>query len=487
VSYNPQSEILILQSARPPATAGGSDSMLGLPIRNQDMLRRLMLLALGLTILPFAILTIFSNPAYDDYCFAVRSMRLGFIEAQKSAFNTRFGRYFSTALLSWDLNFSGYHVFAFLFILLTLAAIYFLVAALLDSSATRLDKLIAAALVTALFSNQMPDITEGYYWLSGSVTYQLASILTLFLFALAIRALKGGKRSNLALVGCGLLIIAIVGCNETSMALLLFLLTGITVKAFSIRSTARWAWVALLGVAMLCALVVILAPGNAVRGSYYPNKHRLFFSLGFALIQEARYLLKWITNPALVLSTILFVPIAGKLLRKSNLVKNQLRIHPLTALLFLLGLVFLGFFPAYWSTGLLGQLRTVNTVYLFFLIGWFLNVCFWVEYFERRRPDQKWELPTYAYIICLTLVPLTLVLTNNTKAAFADLAGGRAYTYDQQRRKRNAQFEQCAQEHTKCEFTPISALPLTTANPYFETNFDCEAWYWELKGQTAKP
>ena len=115
--------------------------MLGLPIRNHDMLRRLMLLALGLTILPFAILTIFSNPAYDDYCFAVRSMRLGFIEAQKSAFNTRFGRYFSTALLSWDLNFSGYHVFAFLFILLTLAAIYFLVAPLLDSSANRLARL----------------------------------------------------------------------------------------------------------------------------------------------------------------------------------------------------------------------------------------------------------------------------------------------------------------------------------------------------------
>jgi hypothetical protein len=232
----------------------------------------------------------------------------------------------------------------------------------------------------------------------------------------------------------------------------------------------------------VCAAVVIIAPGNAVRGSHFPERHRLFFSLGQSLIEASRYLVKWLVNPAFVLSTILYIPVADRFSDRTELLKRHFYSHPFTSLLLLLIMIFLGFFAPLWSMGLVGPERTMNQVYFLFLLGWFINISVWVGYLKEKHGLEIPGLPVYVYLICLPLIALALLVSNNTKAAIKDLVSGRAFHYDQVMRERRTQFEQCARAGiTNCPVKKYDDLPETTSNPYFEIVFRCDEQYWKMR------
>jgi hypothetical protein len=444
-----------------------------------------------LSLLPFLLLTVFCNPALDDYCYAAGTLKYGFFNAQSDQFNNWSGRYFSTAILCLNPivfgHFSGYKLAALLIILLTFLSVFFFVTGLLKSSASFAERVIAASFITSLFSNNAPDITEAYYWMPGSISYQLPNILILFMLALVIKASDSAGIIQAGLLTlCSILIIAIVGSSETSMIFLLFLLCTVMTKAFLMKSKNRRLWLLLFVITSLCSCVVIFAPGNAVRSHNFPDNHRLFFSVGMALVQEIRFIVIWVSAPAFVLSTMLFVPIAARLAAKTRLLKDHLYIHPYSSTVLLFALVFFGFFPTFWAIGMLGQYRTVNTAYLFFILGWFINVVIWVGYFKEKGKEMKLELPVYVYWICLPLIALALLSTNNTKSAFTDLIDNRAYHYDQEMSSRHLQFERCAREKRgDCQIQTISDLPETVANFDYVTKINCEEEYWQLKTASA--
>jgi hypothetical protein len=467
--------------------------MLGRLTSNKTALRTLILLALLLSIVPFLILTFFCHPAFDDFCNTANAIGRGFIEWQVDMYNNSFGRYFLTAILYFNPlvfgSFAGYKAFALLIILLTFVSIFSFVDALLNSSFSRVDKLIAASFLMALFCNQMPEVTEAYYFMSGAMVYQLPTIMSLFFFALVIRARDKSKRVKLLLwlLSC-ILVVAIVGSSETSMLILALLVFAITITMWIAKSAQRWPWLVFLIVTIVCGAVVILAPGNAIRGSNFPGRHRFFYSLGMSLRQEFSFLLIWFSNFAFVLGTFFFIPVATKLADRIPGFKH-LRVHPLISSLLLLLLVFLGLFPAYWNMGMMAQHRTVTTAYFFFLIGWFINIVIWMDHLKRKRGFTPAKLPDYVYVIGVPLLLCTLLFTNNTKVAIADLVRGRAYRYDQAIKKRYVQFEQCAREGNvdNCAVERITDLPTTITNPYYETQVECEKLFWKAKAQSSSP
>jgi hypothetical protein len=442
-------------------------------------------------LLPFLILSAFSNPAFDDYCHAAGVLKFGFFRAQSYAFNGWSGRYLANLLLGLtpytfdDLigNFTVYKAVAVAIIILTFASVFAFVAVLLNSGASLGEKLVAAGLITALFSNNMPDVTEGYYWMPGSVSYQLPNILTLFLFAAAIKAPECSRViKGILLTLSAILTVAIVGSSETSMCFLLFAVGLVTWKVLRAGGRNRRQWLMLFGLAVVCACVVISAPGNAIRSSHFPDKHRLFFSLGMSLLQAGRFIGGWVLNPAFGLSTIIFITIAWKLAPGNSLLKNRLHLHPFSSLAVLLVFVLLGLFPPYWATGSLGQYRSVNTAYFFFLIGWVINVAVWVSYFREKRVGWGLDLPGYFYPVVLLLVSAALSLTNNTRSAFTDLIHYRAYRFDRAVRLRHSQLEGCARSRVAdCQIQGITELPDTVSNPYLATEIGCAKEYWEVR------
>src|SRR5262249_37507572 len=150
--------------------------------------------------------------------------------------------------------------------------------ALLRSSITRWDKLVAATFLLALFSNQTPNLPEAYFWMVGAVTYQLGCILTLFFFTTVIRSRgKSGSARLLLTLFAGLLIVTIVGSNEIVMLVLLLIVVPITILTLKNKSTDRWHWLAYTVIALICATIVVTAPGNIARGSLFPDRHRFFY------------------------------------------------------------------------------------------------------------------------------------------------------------------------------------------------------------------
>lgn len=459
---------------------------------DKSRLKKLTLLALLLSIVPFLILAFFCHPAYDDFCSAVGTLKAGFIEWQRVMYVGITGRYFNMAILYFSpLNagsFVGYKVLALLIILLLFVSIFYFLDALFKSNIGLLDKLIGAGFLLAVFSNQMPDVTEAYYLMTARNAYQLPNVLTLFFFALVLRSSEKSKRAQrLVTILCCFLIFAIVGCSENAMLILALFVFPITINLWLEKSEQRGTWLIFSIVVIVCAGIVIAAPGNVVRTQLFPGRHRLFYSLGMSLRQEVSFLLIWCSNFAFVLGTFFFIPVAARLSDRIPFLRH-LRFHPLICTLLLLLLVFLGLFPSYWTMGMMGQHRTVNAVYFFFLIGWFINIVIWVDYLQRKRGLVFARLPAYVYVIGVPLLLCTLSLTNNTRVAIADLVRGRAYSYHKAVNERYEQFKQCAREgHVdNCPVQTVSDPPPTITNPYYETEFGCQEEYWKLQVELSR-
>jgi uncharacterized protein DUF6056 len=452
--------------------------------------KKLFAVCLFLSLTPYLLLTVFTHPAYDDYTWAVLFQMRGFLRTQAHLYVTYIGRYFSTALVTLSPvsfgSMGAYKAVTFAIVLLTGVSIFTFVNSALKQSVSQLDKLMVSAFLWALFSNQTPDITEAYFWVTSDLVYQVGGILTLFFFALILKTESGSRRS--AAVGTfagGFLIAAIIGCNEVSMLVIDLLIFVIAATAWIKKSNRRWQWTAFIVVATICSLVVILAPGNAVRSSFYPNHGRFFFSIGMSVLQEARFLSTWLTNGAFMLATILFIPAASVLTKRVEILQ-RIRIHPFLATAVLLLMVFLGFFPAYWGMGMMGQHRTVNTVFFLFISGWFICLASWIDYLRSSYGWVLPPLPRFSYFIGLPLIFLSLCATNNTKEAIGDLISLRAYRYEQKATSRDEWLRTCANKADQvCSKPPISDLPSSITSPYFEDIGPAELRYWQLQAARA--
>jgi hypothetical protein len=464
-------------------------------VLNQARLKLLALATLLLSNLPFPILALFCHPAFDDYDFTSRAMTLGFFRWEKVIYTTVTGRYFSMFLLYFNpLKFGGivgFKTATFLTVPILFVAAFAFINAFLQSTVTLADKLILSAFFVGLFSNQMPEITEMYYVMTSRISYLLPSILTLVFFALVLTASKKTKRIRLALqILAGVLIFAIVGASEISMLVLALLIFSVTINLWLDKQKESWIWLVFSIVTMACSAIVILAPGNTVRSAMFDSgQHRFIYSVGMSVRQELSFLIIWCSNLSFLFSTLLFIPLAANLSDRIAFFKH-VRFHPLVCSLLLLLLVFFGFFPAYWSMGMMGQFRTVNTVYFFFLIGWFLNIAIWIDYLKRKRNFEFAQLPNYVYVISVPIILAALLFTNNTRPAFGDLARGRAYRYDKAVYQRSVELRQCIRADIfvkNCPMVSISDLPTTITKPYYETEFDMERYYWRIIEWRANP
>jgi len=460
------------------------------PTGNPSLLKKLALGIILFSVAPFLILTIWTRPAYDDWVMTQAALTAGFFGAQKVSYFGWTGRYTATALLSanplvWD-SFSGYRLIGLVLIVFTFVALYAFITAIFKRHFSRLERVLGAAFLLALFTNQTPDVTEAYYWMTGAVTYQGGCIFGLsFLSALIAACRSSGTRRLLASVIAGVLLILTIGSNETVMFVMWAVMLPVAIFKFIERHEDRWLVAGFVLLTAICSAVVILAPGNAVRSSWMTGSHRFFYSLKMSLLQEIRFIVTWIGNVSFILATIFLVPIAAAIRNKIPVLIPISR-APILLSAWLLLLIFIGMFPAYWVTGNMGQHRTVNTVYFFFLIAWFLNVVAWVGYFGARGA-LNFKLPRYVWAFGLPVVLSGLLFLNNTRTAFVDLLSLRAYHYAQAVDQKRQLFRTCMMAQlSDCSTQPIANPPETITNPYYELQPSAETSFWRFKAKAAR-
>jgi hypothetical protein len=458
----------------------------------------LLLLLIGL--LPFLILSFFANPTYDDFCLSAMARQEGLSHVVLYHYNQTGGGLFSFIFFSLNPlvfgSFFGYKLVVFAIIALTFIAIHVMVNAIFHLTLPRLDQWIFSLIVTLLFFQQMPVITNCIYWATGALSYQLPNIISLLALSAAIHVVRfdTGKIRKGLLTGSALLLTFIsVGTNVPNMLLLTLLLGIITAVSFKNDWEHKWLWFSMLALAVIGVVISLAAPGNLARSTNFPERQQFFRSLILSSAQIIRFVGKWLSNIAFILATLLYVPIAARLTDRSHLFKNHFYVHPSVGIAFLLVILYVGFFPAYFAMGYLYQHRTVNVSYFWFLLCWFLNIQIAVSYLMKRGAVVIERLPNYFNYLAVPVIVIALLTTGNTGAAFYDLLSKDALYYNRELETRYRLIEsECSGKQTPCVLDPVVHKPTTlffldiSANANDRRNV-CFGEYFQLNEVRLKP
>ncbi len=447
----------------------------------------LFLALLALFLCLHAYLARYSHPMADDLKYAQKDISTGLLNASIWEYQNWNGRFASNVLvllnpIRW--GFDALDIYRFVpcvLFALTLASCFLFLGTMPRPKPLHGWALAGAIVWTALYAHGMPDIGEGFYWYTGSVTYQFASVLVLIGAAMVVTAVRG-QRWWLIYAAIPILVFA-QGCNEVIMELLVVAGLLVIIRSFKHKYAIRlppWILLTTLGIG---AAIMILAPGNEGRGAHFPLQHKLLHSLWMSGLQTVRFAATWILSGSLVLFSSLWIIHHDRLAERIPLIAHGFGIKPWMTFSLLLGLIFLCVFPAYWSTGILGQHRTVNVAYFFFLPLWFLNLSALIRHFPSLRLNWREPARSRITIVLLLLVIIDFGSTGNSANALFDFHLGRAERSDIQLQARYALLNAAARTEDRIAEVPLIVDPpkslyvLDLRKPDFLVNTDYAAWF----------
>lgn len=409
-----------------------------------------LLLALILTLSPFLYLARYNHPSADDFCYTSKANYLGFAATQADHWNTWSGRFTATAILSiFKLdhnNLFGYRLLpVLLFISFGFSILFFLKSLFPKTSIYDIWALSFAIFFLYIF--KAPNITEAFYWLSGSVTYQVASILTLFLFSVILALLDQNVKWKiyfLTVLG-SLMGILIVGLNEVSLFYLCSILfLWIAIKVY-LTSKIDWGFIIIVTTTILAASVSIAAPGNYMRIDNTTNadQFNLSFSISSSIELALNAIITWL--PLMLLMVIIFWGSFNRIAFQTKDYYNTVRIrgfHIIALIILLFAFMVAGYFPTFWTQGGEPPSRTVNVILLLFLFGSVGIILLSLKVFGEKinLPKAHFLIKTIAVGIIFSYIYL---FTNNIKSAYKDIAYRKALNYDKEMKERYRVLENC--------------------------------------------
>jgi hypothetical protein len=237
--------------------------------------------------------------------------------------------------------------------------------------------LLASLCFVCVYLLGMMSPASGLYWMAGAFTYQTANVLFLVTLGLMLRLRDRQKSSSKYSMLFSVLLLVLViaiGANETAMlAIIGAVLLGVLVHIRSGRAIL-WPWMAMLAVSLLCFDVVYFSPGNAIRAAEFTLRHDLSRSISGSLSVGINILWIWISNPVLIVSSMLAPFAVIRLMQQSGrsfAVSGRL-VAALLLCTFAMPVVLQ--FPAWWAMGGWPPARTVDAIYFLFLLSWFMTL-----------------------------------------------------------------------------------------------------------------
>jgi len=361
-----------------------------------------MLVAVSLAVLlVFAMLAQYSHPSSDDFCMASGVNEHGLIPYLWQHYFEWSGRYTGNALYAiypvmFGL-FEGYKFIPVLVMLALLSATAFFLSTSFRVSIYARPVLLSSLCFVCVYLLGMMSPASGLYWMAGAFTYQTANILFLVILALMtglIDRQKDSKNYCKLLAVLLLVMVLAIGTNETSM----LVLNGLALLGLVVHLRTGWVilkpWLVILVIAMLCFSIVYLSPGNAIRAADFPLRHDLSRSINGSLTVGMKILWLWLSNPVLMVTSMLAPLAIASLLQLSGRVFIVSRTMIVAMMLCTFVMPFLLQFPAWWSMGGWPPARTVDAIYFIFLVSWFLTIA---AFTIRYRSKGKWEFLMQPY------------------------------------------------------------------------------------------
>ncbi|MDT8411755.1 MAG: DUF6056 family protein [Vicingaceae bacterium] len=401
----------------------------------------ILLIVASILILPFIVISFFTNPSVDDYSFYEFSENLGYWGAQKFWYTSWTGRYFSSAILAahpmWLKASFLYKIYPIIFIGLFLFSVYRMAKTFLRNNLSKMSLFLVSITLFLWCFNSMPSIVQGVYWLPGSVTYLLPLILLLFFGTNIFNILKLQFQPLLKhhLINL-LLIMAICGSNETIMLILLLIMCFVLGYELIFNKTINKIILVYTLWTFVCFLIVYFAPGNEVRNRGFEDteRHQLLFTIINSFSSTVDYIKYWVKDFSTIISSTLLLLIFFKESKKE--IKNLYKIGYIILSSF--ALIIISFFAAFWATGRTPPDRTLNVTFWVFIIFW--TIClYYLALFIRKKINLKSSsLNMLVLVSSLLLFGSFFIQKNNVQLVVYDLFTGKAYQYNkdfQQREK----------------------------------------------------
>jgi hypothetical protein len=415
-----------------------------------------LLFFLLLAILPYCYLSFFANPSADDFSLSGQAQQNDFFHLMYHNYFFWNGRYISNIFIYLNpIRFGSFIIYKsvpFLMIGLLVLVNFSLVKQILNEGR---NNLIFSLVLTLLYLHNMPIISEGIYWFTGSVIYLLGIIILLFYLSVLIKTVRGDAKWNVFFL-CLLLFLA-CGFNEVLTLLIVFLL-GVVAYVFYKNNLPKKR---LIGFQFLFSIafasIMIFSPGNSFRQEFYENTHNFFHSFLYSFLQTGRFSFTWITSIPLISASFLYFSINKKMTEKAKLFQRSFYLSRWMSVSLLFLIIFICVFPPYWATGVLGQHRTLNVAYLFFLIIWFINLTVWYNYYQKKL---AFSLTKNIERILFGFLVVGLLITSNGYGALSDVFSGSAKDYNDQMNSRYKKLKMSKRERNKTIiFSPIQDPP----------------------------
>jgi len=419
-------------------------------------------------ILPFAALFFFNHPSADDWGLSENTKIRGFLDTQQHYYNNWTGKYFSNALLSFNpLYFNslfGYKMLTLFLMLLFIYVLYALISELTGKALNFKEKFLMTLSIIFLYLYAMPSLSQSFYWLTASVVYQLG-ILMIMLFLLLYAKITNPQDTSsekLLTFLSVLLLIAIAGCSEMAMVTGVLMISLLVISKLITERKINGRLILFAITTALSSYVLLSAPGNSIRGSQYPDSHKLMPSLITTFSTMTDYLFSWIFLTPLIFITILIIPVLYKLIKNSGKKPVSIFVNPLYTSVALLGVLFVLFFTPVWSLGRSPFNRTVNIIYFVFLIGWFYNIVVLIYTLSKKFDMNVAGISKIVYVLALIISIMFLLKKNNVKNAYTDLLRGSAVRYNNEL---NARYDFL--EKTSSDSLTVKSLVNTPRTIFF--------------------
>jgi len=443
-------------------------------------------------LLPYFLLFAYCHPSGDDFSYAILGSKQGIFPALIDEYNLWNGRYFSNVFVlknplifrnSW---LSIYRICLLGIFLSTIISIFLFLNYFFKKVLNRRAILIITLLFILLNLFQMPVLSEGTYWYTGVVTYQLANCFTLvyFIGLHHFSLCKNGLSKILLFIILFFSILLLAGFNEVEMLLLVAFHVLIVVIQWRNKLANRAWFFGFLIASLIGFCLVYFAPGNKVREAYFIGEsHRLGYSVLQTFLQMIRFSFDWTFNGVLILLSYIYLSFSQFVVFFSNLLRKHFFVNRWIAFITLIGVLFLSIFPAYWSTGILGQHRTVNVAYFYFIILWFINLTVWSDVFINAEIFGNVQIKKIALIVSI----LYIGFSNNSFTAWKDLISHDANNFNMQLNNRYLLLDNMDKNMNKIQTIPILNIKpksifiydISCDPKYFPNT--CYKTYWHLE------
>ena len=389
------------------------------------------LFLLVVALLPYFVICFYALPFADDFCFGwTASENISFLQKFLNQYLYWNGRYTADALVNLNPlvteKIINYQLAVFISLAATPVVIYFFIKEVgiaFQCSMVNSQWLMISMLITLVYLNYQPNITEGIYWFIGISNYHLCNLLFLVQITLLLKSFSVEGLSKILLQALSLLLLIVsIGFNEIGAMLIPALYLCLAVVNRQSSMVNRQVLVVFTLVAFFASGFVFFSPGNFVRTQEFENRYDLLHSLLYSLAQTARFIAEWILNVPFVLLSLLVLANTDKVRSKTTIDYKLL----VVAMLFV---VFVGSFLPYFATGVLGQHRTINFVFFFFILLWVLVL---LSVSEKSLLYKNLErVKNEMVIVGLLLVSILLMaITGNGIKIIADFKQGNFKKYE---------------------------------------------------------